>query len=46
MDNFLQRMKKLGAIYTDPEVRGGYRFPNLLHALYFTIESQRAKGEK
>lgn len=46
MDNFLQRMKKLGAIDTDPEVRGGYRFPNLLHALYFTIESQRAKGEK
>ena len=46
MDNFLQRMKKLGAINTDPDVRGGYKFPNLLHALYFTIESQRAKGEK
>lgn len=46
MDNFLQRMKNLGAIDTDPEVRGGYRFPNLLHALYFMIESERAKGEK
>ena len=46
MDNFLQRMKKLGAIDTDPDVRGGYKFPNLLHALYFTIESQRAKGRE
>ena len=46
MDNFLQRMKNLGAIDTDPEVRGGYRFPNLLHALYFMIESERAKGRK
>ena len=46
MENFLQRMKNLGAIDTDPEVRGGYKFPNLLHALYFMIESERAKGEK
>ena len=46
MDNFLQRMKKLGAIDTDPDIRGGYKFPNILHALYFTIESLRAKGEK
>ena len=46
MDNFLQRMKKLGAIDTDPDVRGGYKFPNFLHALYFMIESQRAKGGK
>lgn len=42
MDNFLQRMKRLGALETDPEVQGGYRFPNLLHALYFWMESQRA----
>ena len=28
----------------DPEVQGGYRFPNLLHALYFWMESQRAAG--
>ena len=46
MDNFLQRMRILGAIDTDPEVRGGFKFPNLLHALYFMIESERAKGEK
>ena len=46
MDNFLHRMKKLGAIDTDPDVHGGYKFPNLLHALYFMIESQRAKGGK
>ena len=42
MDNFLQRMKRLGALETDPEVQGGYRFLNLLHALYFWMESQRA----
>ena len=41
LDNFLRRMKKLGAIEADPEVRGGYRFPNRLHALYFYMESQR-----
>ena len=27
LDNFLRRMKKLGAIEVDPEVKGGYRFP-------------------
>ena len=41
MDNFLQRMKRLGALETDPETTGGYQFPNLLHALYFWMESQR-----
>ena len=41
MDNFLQRMKRLGALETDPETKGGYRFPNLLHTLYFRMESQR-----
>lgn len=41
MDNFLRRMKRLGALETDPEVKGGYRFPNLLHTLYFLMESQR-----
>ena len=41
MDNFLRRMKKLGALEADPNVRGGYRFPNRLHALYFWMESQR-----
>ena len=41
MDNFLRRMRTLGALETDPEVRGGYRFPNMLHALYFVLEAQR-----
>ena len=39
LDNFLRRMKDLGAIEADPETRGGYRFPNRLHALYFYMES-------
>ena len=42
-DNFLRRMKQLGAIETVAEVKGGYRFPNLLHALYFGLESEYAK---
>ena len=41
MDNFLRRMKRLGALETDSEFKGGYRFPNLLHMLYFWMESQR-----
>lgn len=41
LDNFLRRMRDLGAIEADPETRGGYRFPNRLHALYFSMESQR-----
>ena len=44
MDNFLQRMKRLGALETDPEVKGGYRFPDLLNMLYFWMESQRISG--
>lgn len=46
LDNFLQRMKQLGALAPDAEVHGGYRFPNHLHALYFWMESQRAKHER
>ena len=41
MDNFLRRMKQLGALDADPGIRGGYRFPNLFHALYFWMEAQR-----
>ncbi len=41
--SFLRRMKKLGAIETNVGVRGGYKFPNLLHALYFRLESEYAK---
>ena len=44
MDNFLQRMKRLGALETDPEVKGGYRFPNLLHTQYFWMESHRTSA--
>ena len=43
LDNFLRRMRKLGALEVDPEAQGGYRFPNRLHALYFYMES-RAHG--
>ena len=32
-DNFLRRVKKLGALEADPNVPGGYKFPNRLHAL-------------
>ena len=37
LDSFLQRMKKLGVLERDPEVRGGYRFPSLLHGVAFTF---------
>ena len=40
LDAFLRRMKMLGALESDPEVRGGYRFPNRLHALYFYAEAR------
>jgi len=46
LDNFLHRMKELAVLQTDRDVRGGYRFPNHLHALYFWMESQRAKREQ
>ncbi len=36
-------MKVLGALESDPEVKGGYRFPNRLHALYFYAEA-RTRG--
>ena len=39
LDNFLRRMKKLGAIEVDPEVQGGYRFPNRLYGLYFRMST-------
>ena len=42
LNNFLRRMRKLGVLEGDPEVRGGYRFPNRLYALYFMMEARRA----
>lgn len=43
LDNFLRRMTSLGALQKDPEVRGVYRVPNLLHALYFYMETRRRR---
>ena len=43
LDNFLRRMKKLGALEEDPEVRGGYRFPSLLHGEAFTLAGNRQR---
>ena len=40
LDDFLRRMRKLGALEADPDVRGGYRFPNYLHASYFYMEKE------
>jgi AAA+ ATPase superfamily predicted ATPase len=46
LDNFLNRMKDLGAILADAESGpGSYRFANQLHQLYFWLESERAKKE-
>ena len=41
LDNFLRRMRELGVLALDPEIQGGYRFPNHLHALYVHMESRR-----
>ncbi len=47
LDNFLNRMKQLGAIVPENEAGvGSYRFANQLYQLYFQLESARAKGEK
>ena len=46
LDNFLRRMTSLGALQKDPASRGAYHFPNLLHALYFHMESQRRRREE
>ena len=43
LDNFLRRMKKLGALEEDPEVRGGYRFPSLLHNLAFALAGLKSR---
>ena len=44
-DNFLQRMKKLGALIQDPSIRGGYQFPNQLYSLYFFFYSGKILGQ-
>ena len=45
LDNFLQRMRKLGALTQDPEVRGGYLFPKRLYSLYFSISSYQSQND-
>ncbi|MBD3234885.1 MAG: AAA family ATPase [candidate division Zixibacteria bacterium] len=43
-DNFLQKMKRLGAIVPVPdEGRGVYRFQNRLHYFYFYMEAEKAR---
>ncbi len=44
VDNFLNRMKEVGALKSDPEIRGGYRYPNRLYALYFWMEAWRMQN--
>jgi hypothetical protein len=45
--HFLTRMKKLGVLHDDPEGGpGAYRFGNLLHHLYFSMEAERAKAKR
>lgn len=46
LDNFLNRMKEIGAIVPDTATGpGGYRFTNQLHRLYFHIESKRKTSD-
>ncbi|MXW12170.1 MAG: ATP-binding protein [Synechococcus sp. SB0662_bin_45] len=44
-DNFLQRMRKLGALTQDPTIRGGYQFPNRLYSLYFSFYSHKISSQ-
>lgn len=45
-DNFLRRMTELGVIVRETERgAGSYRFTNLLHWLYFSMEAQLAKNK-
>lgn len=44
VDNFLIRMKDLNVIGRDPDRGPGtYRFQNLLHYVYFSLEAERAR---
>ena len=46
LDAFFRRARKLGAIVSDEESgeRGAYRFPTMLHALYFQMAAARKKA--
>ena len=44
LDNFLTRMRQLGALVPSPGgERGAYRFATHMHRIYFVIEARRAK---
>ena len=45
LNNFINRMRELGAILSDEDSgkRGEYRFPSLLHRYYFLIAAQSQK---
>lgn len=44
LDNFLRRMRKLGALVPAQEgERGLYRFPTRIHRIYFYLEAMRAR---
>ena len=44
-DNFLRKMRQLEVVTRDPERgAGAYRFTNLLHFLYFSMEASRTKA--
>ena len=48
LDNFINRMRKLGAILPDQESgeKGVYRFPSQLHRLYFVIAAEGHEAAK
>ena len=48
LDNFINRMRKLGAILPDQESgeRGAYRFPSQLHRLYFKLAAIDMEQQK
>ncbi len=47
MNNFLNRMRKLGAIVPAPEgERGVYHFATYMHRIYFSIEAARTSTAK
>ena len=47
LDGFLRRMREAGAIVADEESaeRGTYRFPTMLHALYFQMATRSKSGQ-
>ena len=48
LDDFIRRMRELGAIVVDEESaeQGTYRFPTRLHVLYFLITTAEQDGKK